>query len=83
MTDSIELTPSRLISGLIQYRDADNSASAGDLGAIIAAWLTEVTGFARTADLIAFVERTNPDKRMGAGRLAELIVAEFQLDEEK
>lgn len=37
---------------------------------------------ARRLALAEFVERTNPDKRMGAGRLAELIVAEFRLDEE-
>jgi hypothetical protein len=34
------------------------------------------------ADLVLFLARTNPDKKMGAGRLAELIVAEFDLDEE-
>jgi hypothetical protein len=31
--------------------------------------------------VVGFVERVNPDKRLGAGRLAELICAEFDLRE--
>ena len=76
------LTPARIIAGLIRHRDSDNRATASALGAEIAEWLVGTVGFDRPADLVAFVERTNPDKRMGAGRLAELIVAEFNLDKE-
>jgi hypothetical protein len=62
----------------IRRVDASNQLAPTELGWEIVLWMKPVFG----ADLVGFVERTNPDKRMGAGRLAELIVAEFNLDEE-
>ncbi|GAA0494182.1 hypothetical protein Ade02nite_20590 [Paractinoplanes deccanensis] len=60
---------------LIRDVDGDNSLSSYELGLELY-YRLGVTG------VVGFVERTNPDKRLGAGQLAELIVAEFNLDKE-
>ncbi len=70
------------MAGIIRQVDGDNLLSPTDLGEAVAMKLPPFYTTLRGRDLIAFVERTNPDKRMGAGQLAELIVAEFRLDEE-
>lgn len=80
--NDVKLTPTRIIAGLIQHRDGDNRLSAHDLGAAIADWLAETVDFRRGTELVAFVERTNPRKDVGAGALAERIVAQFELDGE-
>lgn len=66
------------LAQFIRRVDGDNALSPAALGWEIVGWLPPIFG----ADVVGFVERTNPDKRLGAGRLAELIVAEFKLDEE-
>ncbi len=68
----------------IRIVDGGNKMPARDLGREIALYLGHKPNGVRydSADLVGFVERTNPDKTMGAGALAELIVAEFNLDEE-
>jgi hypothetical protein len=53
-----------------------------NLGATLASRLCVFYSDLEVIDVIAFVERANPDKRLGAGSLAELIVAEFDLDKE-
>lgn len=67
----------------IRRVDGGNRLSAYELG-------EEVNDFLYRRSLIDadqlspvnhFVVRTNPDKRMGAGALAEAIVAEFELGE--
>lgn len=59
------------------------------MGAAITAFLSdqghdfgEPPGGSRSQEVIDFVERTDPDNAMDPHRLAELIVAEFRLDEE-
>lgn len=69
------------LAGLIRQVDADNTLAPTDLGEALAAKLPPFFQTRHSRDLVAFVERTNPDKTMGAGALAELIVAEFELDE--
>lgn len=71
------------LAALIREIDGDNLMSPVDLGATLASRLCVFHGDLYAVDVIAFVERTNSDKRMGAGKLAELIVAEFDLDKEK
>jgi hypothetical protein len=73
----------------IRTVDGDNKMSAAALGRRIGWHLADEYDVedmtARTASveaMVAFVERVNPDKTLGAGRLAELIVDEFDLDEE-
>jgi hypothetical protein len=70
------------MAGIIRQVDGNNTLSATELGRAITAKFPPFFGNQHGADLIALVERTNPDKAMGAGRLAELIVAEFDLDKE-
>ncbi len=73
------------IAGFIRRIDGNNRLPARVLGGRIADFVNGLDGLSRDiADLRTqfadFVERTNPDKQMGAGALAELIVAEFDLD---
>jgi hypothetical protein len=70
------------IAAIIREVDGDNKLSPADLGATLATRLIPFYSDLYAEDVIAFVERANPDKRMGAGRLAELLVAEFDLDKE-
>lgn len=78
------ITVTDALAGIIRQVDNDNTMPASSLGREIAWHHCAPKSLARTsaADVAAFVERTNPDKRMGAGELAELIVAEFDLDKE-
>jgi hypothetical protein len=71
------------LAEVIREIDGANKMSPTDLGARLASRLIAFYGDDElyAHDVIAFVERTNPDKRLGAGALAELIVAEFDLDE--
>lgn len=65
----------------IRFVDGGNRMPARDVGIEVGRFV-ETDGCQGCVDLVAdFVARTNPDKRMGAGALAELIVAEFNLDE--
>lgn len=72
------------IAEIIREVDGDNQMSPAELGATIASRLIAFYGddtlFA--ADVVAFVEDTNRDKRMGSDHLAELIVAEFNLTQD-
>ncbi len=70
------------LAGIIRAVDGDNTLSAGDLGWEIATRVCPSRLDLYGTDFVKFVERTNPDKAMGAGQLAELIVAEFDLDKE-
>ena len=70
------------IAALIREVDPDNRKNPAALGAVLASRLVAFYGDLYAADIIAFVARTNPDKQMGAGALAELIVAEFNMDQE-
>ncbi len=68
----------------IRRIDGNNKMPATILGGRIADFLEGVTDGSpelRTR-FVDFVERTNADKRTGAGRLAELIAAEFDLPED-
>jgi hypothetical protein len=71
------------IAEVIREIDPDNRLPLAELSATLTNRLITFYGdedlFA--ADIVAFVERTNWDKQLGAGALAELIVAEFGLDE--
>ena len=66
----------------IRIVDGGNRLTPGELGAALANHLVQRCGpfIIFAADVVEFVERTNPDKKLGAGHLAELIVAEFDLD---
>jgi hypothetical protein len=88
----LEPTPERTrriedVAAYIRSVDGDNSRSAAALGRLIG-WrvadecdVQEMGARIALVDaVIAFVERINPEQRMGAGALAELIVAEFGLD---
>jgi hypothetical protein len=70
------------VADVIREVDGSNRMSAVNLGATLASRLCVFYDDLYAEDVIAFVERTNPDKQLDAGRLAELIVAEFDLDEE-
>ena len=72
------------LAQIIRKMDGNNDRSPQQVGQFAALFLArrDLIGLEQTPAVIAFVERTNPDKRMGAGRLAELIVTEFRLDEE-
>ena len=74
--------PADTIAAVIREVDGANRLSPADLGATLAGRLIPFYSDLDAEDVIAFVERANPDKKMGAGRLAELIIAEFDLDEE-
>ncbi len=65
----------------IRQVDGNNQMPPGDLGRSIAGFLIVANQHRPVADVVAFVEHNNADKTMGAGALAELIVAEFDLDE--
>ncbi len=67
------------IAALIREVDGDNKLSPKDLGWAIAAPVTNGVEDLEPIEVARFVELTNPDKRLGAGALAELIVAEFNL----
>ncbi len=71
------------IAEVIREIDGDNRKPIQELSAQLATRLVTFYGddVLYAEDVVAFVERTNPDKTMGAGALAELIVAEFDLDE--
>jgi hypothetical protein len=71
------------IAAHIRRVDGSNKMPARVVGTRIANFLDGVTdGSEETQIRIEdFVERTNLDKTVGAGALAELIVAEFRLDE--
>jgi hypothetical protein len=69
------------MAGIIRQVDGDNTLPPTELGEAITAKLPPFFAAKHGYRLVAFIERTNPDKAMGAGALAELIVAEFQLDE--
>lgn len=76
------------LAAMIRQVDSDNTMSAAALGRRIGWYLADLYDVedmdARSAsvgEVVAFVERTNPDKQLGAGRLAELIVAEFNLED--
>jgi hypothetical protein len=69
------------LAATIRRIDGDNTLDPHDLGRLLA----EHEPLRRKVidtELAAFVERTNPRKDVGAGALAELIVAEFELDGE-
>ena len=70
------------LSQHIRIVDGRNEATPKALGELISNWLDNAGHELPREPVIAFVERTNPDKQMGAGRLAELIVDEFDLDDE-
>lgn len=76
----MDITPTDKIAHHIRDVDGGNQLTARELGSRLASRLHGDGHFVSTADLVPFVERTNPDKRLDADRLAELIVAEFQLD---
>lgn len=71
------------IAKAIHEVDGNNRMAPDEVGYAVAGYLivTNRLKDLRVADIVEFVERTNPDKRLGAGALAELIVAEFGLDE--
>ncbi|HEY6115929.1 MAG TPA: hypothetical protein VI172_08225 [Candidatus Dormibacteraeota bacterium] len=66
----------------IRRIDGNNNMPAGELGNKVMCQFYELFPDGRRSEVAAFVERTNPDKRMGAGALAELICAEFNLPKE-
>lgn len=70
------------IADMIREVDRDNRMTATNLGATLASRLCVFYGDLEVVDVIDFVVEVNPDKTLGAGRLAGLIVEEFQLDEE-
>jgi hypothetical protein len=70
------------IAAYIRRVDGGNRLHAEVLGTRVAEYLHQNGISVSTGAVAAFVERTNADKRMGAAHLAELIVAEFRLDEE-
>lgn len=77
------------LAAFIRRVDGNNAIFPAALGRRIGWTLADRRGIqgidARAAYIervVAFVERTNPDKRMGAGALAQRIAAEFGLDGE-
>jgi hypothetical protein len=69
------------IAALIREVDGDNTMDSNVLGQKVAERILPV-GDIRVADMAGFIGWTNPDKTLGAGALAELIVAEFDLDKQ-
>jgi hypothetical protein len=72
-----------VIAAHIRRVDGGNRLTPHELGMALCDLLGHRPYRLDSTELIGFVKRTNPDKRMGAGALAELIVAEFNLDEEQ
>jgi len=70
------------IAQFIRKTDGANQLTPVALGQLISNHLDQAGVEHDGATLGEFVERTNPDKRMGASHLAELICAEFNLPEE-
>lgn len=66
----------------IRAVDGDNTMPARDLGTALGRHVVTDDCQGRIDQFADFVARTNPDKQLDAGALAELIVAEFNLDEE-
>lgn len=68
----------------IRIVDGGNKMPADALGREITMFLGHKPNGVRydSADLVRFVARTNPDKALGASALAELIAAEFNLNQE-
>lgn len=77
----MNMTVTDEIAQHIRAVDGGNQLAAREVGQRLASRLHGDGHFVPTAELAPFVERTNPDKCMGADALAELIVAEFRLDE--
>lgn len=73
------------IAAVIREVDGDNTMPPRTLGVKIATALSlrRADCFDRAVPIVQFVERTNPDKRIGAGHLAELIAAEFDLTQDR
>nr|WP_221374475.1 hypothetical protein [Actinoplanes polyasparticus] len=73
------------IAEVIREIDGDNAMPASRLGREIAWHARAPKTLARVlaVDVAAFVERTNADKALPPARLAELLVAEFDLDKEQ
>ncbi len=71
------------IASLIRKVDGDNQMELPEFSATLTRRLVDWYGHDRLfgSEVVEFIERSNPDKRMGAGQLAELIVAEFDLGE--
>lgn len=70
------------IAQLIHKVDGGNTLTAHDLGKELAVSVSLKGNGVHPLNVVAFVEHTNPDKAMGAGQLAELIVAEFDLEDQ-
>lgn len=71
------------IAAIIREIDGNNQMPLPEFSATLTNRLVAFYGHDAlfASEVVEFVERTNPDKRLGAGALAELIVAEFGLDE--
>ncbi|MEU4558437.1 hypothetical protein AB0F72_08605 [Actinoplanes sp. NPDC023936] len=71
------------LAEMIREVDGDNTMPLPYFSATITNRLVALYGHDAlfASEVVEFVERTNCDKQLGAGRLAELIVAEFELDE--
>lgn len=70
------------MAGLIRQVDGDNRLSPTDLGEAIVAKMPPHFQTTHGKALVSLVAEQNPDKRLSAGRLAELIVADFDLSKE-
>ncbi len=71
------------IAATIRYADGNNRAKPEALAMAIEDGLQDLDIYAvQWKPLAEFLQCTNPDKRINAGRLAELIVAEFNLSQE-
>lgn len=72
------------IAEVIREIDGDNDLPAVQLGKKLSETLyrRSLIGVNRMGAVVAFVISTNPDKALTPDRLAELIVAEFDLDKE-
>ncbi len=70
------------VAAVIRADDGANTITPGALGDAVSNRLDQAGFETARADVVAFVERTNGDKRCTPERLAELIVAEFNLDKE-
>lgn len=71
------------IAAHIRRVDGGNRMGPAELGWAIQEFVDQGREKPLGADVPLFVERINPDKTMGAGALAEAIVAEFGLDPEE
>jgi len=71
------------IAQIIRVADGNNRAKPETLAMAIEDGLQDLDIYTvGWKPLAEFLQRSNPDKQIGAGRLAELIVAEFRLGEE-